>query len=517
MGNSSNKAYNQSAPPQRTTPKQPRKTILLFSSVKTIPPPPQSEENSHSVLPVQVPTLGVKVRFLQEFLTACPTGDNSVQNYSTSDVCNKVIKPFTKPYNLSLCEILRQSKHPSIGPATVFISHAWLSSFTSLVTALENHFTAKLDTFVWIDIFSLNQNSLEAQAAPEGGGEEWLNSMGDMIKRIGHTVSVLVRFQDPIPLRRTWCLWEMYTTIAHGGRLELAFLISDKSYVVDEVMKDVEGLLLKLRAWINVDGSECTLPSDQTRIISSVLKDMKRRRNKAISLSSIDEEEAHVHDAVLYHEYREAIIQCLRKAIAIQFLAKLYRAAFNAHGSNYPPLINLSYCLAMQFCLLQEYSKAEPFLVFCLEKDKKLLGDYHQMTLSTMRNLALVNKDQEKYDEALSLYGTCYERCVVRFAADSTVTQEVKKCYDILKDAILTYEGDKKKIAQALIDGNFDENYVKRGEFHPIKVLSSSTTPVSKSESSPAVPSSTTPKVPLQEVQALSLKSTAQPVTSTQV
>ncbi len=56
-------------------------------------------------------------------------------------------------------------------------------------------------------------------------------------------------------------------------------------------------------------------------------------------MNSIDEGEAQVHDAVLYHEYREAIIQCLRKAITVQFLAKLYRAAFNAHGSNHPPLM----------------------------------------------------------------------------------------------------------------------------------------------------------------------------------
>lgn len=42
------------------------------------------------------------------------------------------------------------------------------------------------------------------------------------VKEIGHTLLVLQPWNNPRPLTRCWCLWEVLCTIRAGSRLEVA-------------------------------------------------------------------------------------------------------------------------------------------------------------------------------------------------------------------------------------------------------------------------------------------------------
>jgi hypothetical protein len=128
-------------------------------SLLNIPLEATSVEHPNELDPDYFPQLGVKVSFLQEFINACPGGRDGIQELTTSSICELFVKPFTKPYNLSLCDLLYQTKHESIDKAQVFISHAWKYKFVDIVDALQRKFSDCLDTVIWFDVFSVNQHT----------------------------------------------------------------------------------------------------------------------------------------------------------------------------------------------------------------------------------------------------------------------------------------------------------------------------------------------------------------------
>lgn len=140
--------------------------------------------------------------------------------YTTTDVSEKIVKPWTESKKYSLYELLKKDyadiPHPqlhlkacdAITPhATVFVSHAWRYRFQDLVAALETFFdenpTYKEETtFFWVDLFLNNQHT-----APSLPFEWWSSVFREAISEIGHTCLVLNPWKSPIPLTRVWCLW----------------------------------------------------------------------------------------------------------------------------------------------------------------------------------------------------------------------------------------------------------------------------------------------------------------------
>ncbi len=70
------------------------------------------------------------------------------------------------------------------------------------------YFASEEDVIIWFDIFSNNQHitaSLEF--------EWWSETFKNAIRSFGPTVMVLAPWNDPLPLLRGWCIWELYCTI----------------------------------------------------------------------------------------------------------------------------------------------------------------------------------------------------------------------------------------------------------------------------------------------------------------
>ena len=44
----------------------------------------------------------------------------------------------------------------------------------------------------------------------------WFTTFKVAVASIGHTVLVLMPWDDPIPLTRAWCIWEILSTIDDG-------------------------------------------------------------------------------------------------------------------------------------------------------------------------------------------------------------------------------------------------------------------------------------------------------------
>ena len=66
--------------------------------------------------------------------------------------------------------------------------------------------------------------------------------------------------------------------------------------------------------------------------------------------------------------------------------------------------------LALLYKEQGKYDEALPLHEECLEKRRSILGNDHPNTLTSINNLVLLYKKQGKYDEALPLYEECLEK-----------------------------------------------------------------------------------------------------------
>jgi hypothetical protein len=155
--------------------------------------------------------------------------------------------------------IQQQPKHPAVGKATVFISHAWKYLFLDVMDALQNYFFSDPDILLWFDICSVNQH---AEAEVDLDFEWWSNSFKSAIRDFGRTVMVLAPWQDPIPLRRGWCLFEIYSTIVTESKFEVAMTESSREAFLKDIISDAKGSIYKMLATIDVMKSECFMPED---------------------------------------------------------------------------------------------------------------------------------------------------------------------------------------------------------------------------------------------------------------
>ena len=111
-----------------------------------------------------------------------------------------------------------------VGEATVFVSHSWAAPLDALIACVREADAALrrpshprhvpgATPYFWVDLVVNDQF-----AAPSRPFAWWQTVFRENVERIGHTV-VALEWENPRPLGRIWCLWEMYcsTTGAEEG------------------------------------------------------------------------------------------------------------------------------------------------------------------------------------------------------------------------------------------------------------------------------------------------------------
>jgi hypothetical protein len=115
----------------------------------------------------------------------------------------------------SYADALRAARPDCVGPANVFLSHAYDYKFLDVVDAAEAWAAAPAQRggepyFFYFDLLCVNQH--------EGGQgtvvpfEVLRDEFGGSVAAIGRTLLVLM-WDNPIPLGRSWCVFEMGTTL----------------------------------------------------------------------------------------------------------------------------------------------------------------------------------------------------------------------------------------------------------------------------------------------------------------
>lgn len=226
------------------------------------------------------------------------------ESTTTSDVCHEIIKPMTVPegwrdevelinperrwYKHTYVNVASQNRQESappgtrsfcehmqadpgstefVGKPTVFLSHAWLFCFRNVVAAMrafqDTQPTDSPPIFFWFDTFSIDEHA--TQTLPQ---EWWGSTFKEAIRLIGHTCMMLSPWSHPVPLTRSWCLWELYCTVQVGARFSVCLGSTDQVDFEEALMQDPD-VVLNAFAGINVEDAEAGSESDRTMILAA--------------------------------------------------------------------------------------------------------------------------------------------------------------------------------------------------------------------------------------------------------
>jgi len=232
-------------------------------------PPPAAAGCDVPVRPF--PTDGVRLSHFHQFIADCG-GRDALAHLTTTQVCERFVKPATARLEASYCDMLaqRQKEEPPgvVGKATAFISHAWKCVFLDVVDALLAHFNNNDDgddVVVWFDVFSNNQHQEMAMDF------DWCcGTFKAAIAAMGRTVMVLAPWHDPVPLTRGWCLFELYCTADTGSTFEVAMSREQQRLFLDAMAAGGLTALHTMLATVDVERSECGQAADRDRIFDAV-------------------------------------------------------------------------------------------------------------------------------------------------------------------------------------------------------------------------------------------------------
>ena len=116
---------------------------------------------------------------------------------------------------LTVCQRLQNQKSPHVGKANVFVSWFLETPIATLLDALDCFIKQKglreQDTFFWVCDFVIRQTDVKTDLA----------LLGDCVSAIGHTVLLLEPWNDPQPLKRAYCIKEVYHTQISGATFDM--------------------------------------------------------------------------------------------------------------------------------------------------------------------------------------------------------------------------------------------------------------------------------------------------------
>ncbi len=148
---------------------------------------------------------GVKVSHFEAFIVA-NGGRNTLHNHKTRDIV-QLIRAVTG--EKSYCEHMQSDSISSsaIGVASTFIVHKWDDNFIQVVDILQYYFKDRMDTIVWFDLFSNNQQNPLSIYDPRGKYE----TFHSITKSMSHAVLVTSTFHHCILIyQNAWCAFHIY-------------------------------------------------------------------------------------------------------------------------------------------------------------------------------------------------------------------------------------------------------------------------------------------------------------------
>lgn len=224
------------------------------------------------------PLKGASIHCMRSFISHLKSDcQGNIDSMTTAEFCYEVIKPLTKTTELSFVDLVEMAGWRDfrgrnfIGKATVFISHAWSCKFLDVFAAMEAYAVAQealddsVPIYLWFDTMTVAQHRTLLYA------NTWADLFRHGVKEIGRTCMVLTPWATPIPLTRSWCLWELACTIHGQAALSFQVVPSEAAKLEYALINDIEAVLASLTT-IDMSKAQAFNLVDKERIDRAVLE-----------------------------------------------------------------------------------------------------------------------------------------------------------------------------------------------------------------------------------------------------
>jgi hypothetical protein len=238
----------------------------------------------------------VSLAFLELFVR-----ENSVDATKTAnDVVNAHVKPHTKEIGRggsgAFVELIGDGKDGSgqrwCNTPTHMLSYSWSYSVVMIVEALQKfeheHPPSKGQqcNYYFVDQFALNQHEFAKDCTQKQVEDMMLATLKESIRVPAQMICLLHPWQDPVPFRRMWCLFEMYIAITLGAKISMHFPAEDAAGFYAKLQKDEADVeitpkrntrrlntdleAVALVPTIDANQAQATVESDRERIFQEI-------------------------------------------------------------------------------------------------------------------------------------------------------------------------------------------------------------------------------------------------------
>jgi tetratricopeptide (TPR) repeat protein len=407
------------------------------------------------------------------------------KNMTTREVVDEIIKPMTQLQKCSLVDLLtNKSKDVNatdsnsntstsvvslpgrfkrcspgsnnqkslIGRSNMFITHAWDYDFDELIIVLENyekdtrkenHTVTTLTQSVigggtkyyyWFDIFSINQWKPLCSIKRTPPPFWFYKILPEFIKSIGIYTVILLPWNKPLVLQRTWCLAEITACSLSGLSANFRFhpkrhnlfleLIGDKydrSYhILDNYLITTENSYCKslpcrdaildaFDAIVALKRNDIDPPTTANVIVKRHI--LKWLDLEAIIINQQIEKDLFVTATIEYQkQFNNLNIRMRESFICHAFgCAELADTSADVNRTQVK-LLECMQHVARLYVQTDNLLKAEEKYKDTLTLAYKTLGQRHSFTLTIMGNLAVVQKKLKKFDDSEKMFRLALQR-----------------------------------------------------------------------------------------------------------
>ena len=208
--------------------------------------------------------------------------------WTTEDVAQYVVKSRCASQECIYIELLGKgseavSKHKYQGS---FVSQARSCAFVDLVKALKFYYDrAGRDPnkeYVWLDVFCANQPLLSLQAKTRAELKQrktyenaLTHGLHQAIANFDNVLLFLKNWKNPAPLKRAWCIWEVFGVVRAQKSLDVALTEAEFQEVVayylnkgdPEARDTLNGIIARN---VNVEQAECFVKRDLLMIRKAI-------------------------------------------------------------------------------------------------------------------------------------------------------------------------------------------------------------------------------------------------------
>eukprot|EP00732_Lithocolla_globosa_P002038 Lithocolla_globosa_v1_NODE_1200_length_2791_cov_6.632310.p1 type:complete len:617 gc:universal NODE_1200_length_2791_cov_6.632310:937-2787(+) len=179
---------------------------------------------------------------------------------SIEDVCQEYIVPTTLTKKEAWVDWIAPT-HPHFvsARAAYFVSHAWCNSFMQLLETLDPY-----PGPIWLDVLVLKQHRNKRRTRAR-----FSDKFAGLVSEFGHTLLVLAPWDDPAPLHRCWCLWEIVESIRSKCKIEILLPSVQKEHFLHALRHNFQQIIAGIS---NVDSrnAESGLLADQEMIKQAI-------------------------------------------------------------------------------------------------------------------------------------------------------------------------------------------------------------------------------------------------------